>query len=365
MTSSVATPSIHVERTRTPRPKPKETELGFGRHFADHMFIADYVAGRGWTAPRVVPYAPFSLEPAAMVFHYGQAMFEGLKAFRLPDGQVALFRVDRHCQRMAKGAPWLSMPAPDPDFLQSAIVTLVATDREWVPASRGTALYVRPTLIATQPSLGVRPSETYSLFVITSPVGAYYTGGLKPVRIWVERERVRAVRGGIGAVKAAGNYAASLQVAEHAREKGCDQVLWLDAAERRFVEEVGTMNVFLVIGNELITPPLTGSILAGITRDAVITLARDWGLAVAERPIALDEVEAAHRNGLLKEAFGTGTAAVIQSVGTLVYDGGELMIGDGRTGSLAQRLYDAITRLQYGDDPDPHDWRTIVSMPSA
>jgi branched-chain amino acid aminotransferase len=360
MTGTVVTPSIQVERTKTPRPKPKETELGFGRHFADHMFVADYVAGEGWTSARVVPYAPFSLEPAAMVFHYGQAMFEGLKAYRQRDGEVALFRVDRHCQRMADGAPWLSIPPPDPEFLQSAIMTLVATDRDWVPASRGTALYVRPTLIATQPMLGVRASETYLLFIITSPVGGYYAGGLKPVRIWVERERVRAVRGGTGAVKAAGNYAGSLRVAEEAREKGCDQVLWLDAVERRFVEEVGTMNLVLVIGNELITPPLEGSILAGVTRDAVITLARDWGLTVAERRVTLDEIEAAHGDGRLKEVFGTGTAAVIQSVGTLVHDGGELIIGTGRTGPLAERLYDAITRVQYGEDPDPHGWRTIV-----
>ncbi|MGH9163279.1 MAG: branched-chain amino acid aminotransferase [Vicinamibacteraceae bacterium] len=360
MRGTVVTASIQVERTKSPRQKPRDAELGFGRHFADHMFVADYAPGEGWTSARVVPYASFSLEPAAMVFHYGQAMFEGLKAYRQRDGQVALFRVDRHCQRMAEGAPRVSIPPPDPDFLQSGIMTLIATDRDWVPAPRGTALYVRPTLIATQPLLGVRPSETYLLFVITSPVGTYYAGGLKPVRIWVERQRVRAARGGMGAVKAAGNYAGSLLVAEQAREKGCDQVLWLDAAERRFVEEVGTMNLFLVIGDEILTPPLEGSILAGVTRDSVITLARDWGLTVAERRVGLDEIEAAHRDGRLKEVFGTGTAAVIQSVGTLVHDNGELVIGGGGTGPLAQRFYDAITRVQYGEDPDPHGWRTIV-----
>jgi branched-chain amino acid aminotransferase len=360
MSSTIAPLTIPVERTSAPRPRPAEADLGFGRHFADHMFVMRYHAGRGWEEPRIVPYAPFTLDPAASVFHYGQAMFEGLKAFRGPDGTVAIFRVDRHCQRMASGAPRLAMPAPDPEVLQIGILALVATDESWVPSTRGTALYIRPTFIATQPFLGVHSSEDYTLFVITSPVGRYYSGGMKPLRIWIERERVRAVRGGVGAVKASGNYAASLQVAAEARQLGCDQVLWLDAVERRFLEEVGTMNLFVVIGNEVATPPLGGSILAGVTRDSVLTLARDMGLTVNERPITVDELETAHANGTLREVFGTGTAAVIQSVGTLADASGERTVGDGTPGPIAERLFDAITRIQYGEAPDPHGWRFAV-----
>ena len=351
---------IPVTRTSSPRSHPAQDALGFGKYFADHMLLVDYEEGRGWSDARIVPYGPIPLDPAASVLHYGQAMFEGLKAYRLADGNIALFRPDRNAHRMASGAARLSIPAIDEQLFVQGIAQLVAADADWVPSAPGTALYVRPTIIATEPFLGVRASKSYLFYVITGPVGAYYAGGLKPVRIWVERERVRAVKGGIGAAKAAANYVASLQVAEEARERGCDQVLWLDAITHEHLEEVGTMNLCLVIDDTLITPPLGGSILPGVTRDTVLTLAGDWGLPVEERPISITEVRDAHARGTLQEVFGVGTAAVIQTVGTLSSDEGDMVIDGGAVGPIAQRLYDTITRIQYGLDPDPRGWRVII-----
>jgi len=360
MSVSASAPVIPVTRTSSPRPRPAEDALGFGKYFADHMLVVDYTDGQGWHDPRIVPYGALELDPAASVLHYGQAMFEGLKAYRLIDGRIALFRPDRNAHRMASGSPRLSIPAIDEQLFVQGIAQLVATDADWVPSAPGTALYIRPTIIATEPFLGVRASKTYTFFVITGPVGAYYAGGLKPVRIWVERDRVRAVRGGIGAAKAAANYVASLQVAEEARVRSCDQVLWLDAIEHEYVEEVGTMNLCLVIDGTLVTPPLGGSILPGITRDTVLTMAREWGLPVEERLVSIAEVRAAHATGTLQEVFGVGTAAVVSVVGTLASEEGDLVINGGQPGPVAQRLYDAITRLQYGIDPDPHGWRVVI-----
>jgi branched-chain amino acid aminotransferase len=354
----MAAGTIDLTRTTTPRTKPDPADLGFGKYFADHMLVLEYEAPRGWGEPRIVPYGPLTLDPAASVLHYGQAMFEGLKAFRHADGRVALFRVNDNLKRLANGAPRLKMPVPDLDLLREAIVTLVATDRDWVPAPAGTALYLRPVLIGTEAFLGVRPSSKYLLYVITCPVGAYYAAGLKPVKIWVETSAVRAVKGGIGWVKAAANYVASMHTADEVRARGYEQVLWLDAIEHRYLEEVGTMNLFVAIGDELATPPLAGSILPGITRDTVLTLARDWGLKVAERPIAFQELVDAGRAGTLREVFGCGTAAVISAVGELGYDGGTLRINNGELGPLAKRFYDAITAIQYGKAPDPHGWVT-------
>jgi branched-chain amino acid aminotransferase len=353
--------SIPVQRTTTPRPRPDVAQLGFGRYFADHMLVLEYESPSGWSEPRIVPYGPLTLDPATSCLHYGQAMFEGLKAFRLQDDGVALFRVDDHMKRLLRGAPRLSMPTPDPMLLRDAIAALVSTDADWVPSAPGTALYVRPVLLGTEPFLGVRPSSRYILYVITSPVGAYYAAGLQPVKIWVETESVRAVKGGIGWVKAAANYVASLKTADEVRARGYEQVLWLDALEHRFVEEVGTMNVFALIGDELITPPLGGSILAGITRDTVLTLATDWGLRATERTLAFQEILDADRDGALREVFGCGTAAVISAVGELGHADGHLTINNGRTGPLAQRLYDAITAIQYGKAPDTHGWLTRVN----
>ena len=356
----MASITIDVQRTTTPRQRPDPTQLGFGKYFADHMLVLEYEAGPGWSEPRITPYGPLALDPAASCLHYGQAMFEGLKAFRLADGRVALFRLEDHVRRLLRGAPRLSMPTPDAAVLRDAIISLVSTDRDWVPSAPGTALYIRPVVIGTEPFLGVRPSSRYLLYVITSPVGAYYAAGLKPVKIWVETEAVRAVKGGIGWVKAAANYVASLQTADEVRARGYEQVLWLDAVEHRFVEEVGTMNVFAVIGDELITPPLAGSILGGITRNTVLTLATDWGLRAIERPLAFQEILDAHAEGTLREVFGSGTAAVVSTVGELGHADGRLVINNGQVGPIAQRFYDGITAIQYGKAPDRHGWMTVV-----
>jgi branched-chain amino acid aminotransferase len=355
----MALKTIDITRTTTPRPKPDQTQLGFGKYFADHMLLVDY-GPQGWSEPRIVPYGPLELDPAASVLHYGQAMFEGLKAFRQHTGRLALFRLDDNLRRLASGAPRLSMPVPDIQMLHEAIVALVGADRDWVPTEPGTALYLRPTYIATEPFLGVRPASKYLLYVITGPVGAYYQSGFKPVKIWVETEAVRAVRGGIGWAKAAANYVASMKAAADVRSRGYEQVLWLDAIERRYLEEVGTMNLFVVIGDEIATPPLGGSILPGITRMTVLELAHEWGLNVAERPIAFDEILAAQRNGTLREIFGSGTAAVISAVGELGHAGGTISVNNGQVGPVAKRFYDAITAVQYGTAPDPHGWLTYV-----
>lgn len=351
---------IVVHTTHAPKPRPSEATLGFGKHFTDHMFVMDWSSSKGWHDPRVVPYGPLSLDPAAAVLHYGQALFEGLKAFRTHDRHINLFRVDRHCRRMAEGAPRLCMPPPPPEILREGLLKLIKTDQEWVPSSVGTALYIRPTLIATEPFLGVRPAERYTLFVILSPVGAYYAEGLKPVKIFVEDRYTRAAPGGLGAIKAAANYAASLLAGETARKQGFAQVLWLDANSHRQFEEVGTMNLFVRIGDELITPALKDTILSGVTRDCVLTLARAWGIAASERAISIDEVIAAHQAGTLREVFGSGTAAVVSPVGELAYRNEKYSIADGQIGELARRLYDEITGIQYGHRPDTQGWLTEV-----
>jgi branched-chain amino acid aminotransferase len=357
--------TISVKRTETGRHRPQETDLGFGKYFADHMFLADWTATRSWHSPRVEPYGPLALDPAAAVFHYGQALFDGLKAFRGQDdsgvSKIRLFRPDYHCQRMAAGAERLCMPAVDSALLEEGIRTLVRVDESWVPSLPGTSLYIRPTLIATEPFLGVRPAQRCLLFVITSPVGAYYPEGMNPVKIWVEETLVRAARGGLGAVKAGANYAASLLGAEVAKRRGYSQVLWLDAANHRNFEEVGTMNLFVRLDDELVTPPLSGSILAGATRDSVITLARDWGIKVSEREIDFAEVLAAHQHGRLREIFGSGTAAVISPVGELGHPDHRIIINDFQVGELAGRLYDTITGIQTGRLPDRYGWMREVS----
>jgi branched-chain amino acid aminotransferase len=352
--------SFAVKTAAERKARPKDSELVFGRFFTDHMAMVDYEAERGWIDPRVVPYGPLSLDPAAAVFHYAQELFDGLKAFRGADGRVRVFRLDRHCRRMHDGAARMCMPAVDESMIRDAVLALVRLDREWVPASPGTSLYIRPTQIATEPFLGVRPSRRYTFFVIASPVGAYHGEAFSPARIWVEDKYVRAPVGGLGAVKAGANYAASLLAAEEAKARGYAQVLWTDAREHRYLEEVGTMNMMVRIGDEFVTPPLGGSILGGVTRDSVMTLLRDWGFKVSERPITMDEVVAAHGAGTLREVFGCGTAAVITPVGELGWKGESLTINDGRPGEAAHRLVDAVTGIQYGRAPDPHGWMTIV-----
>ncbi|MBI5494283.1 MAG: branched-chain amino acid aminotransferase [Deltaproteobacteria bacterium] len=347
---------IDVTRRQTQRTRPADKDLGFGKVFADHMFMMDHEPGKGWHSARVVPYGPLTLDPASAVFHYGQAMFEGLKAFRGKDDVVRIFRLDEHCKRLARGAERLCMPSPDLALLEDGIKTLVDVDRAWVPASVGTALYIRPTLIATEPFLGVRPSARHTFFVITSPVAAYYAEGLNPVKIWIEDTYVRASKGGLGAVKAGANYAASLLAAEEAKKRGYSQVLWLDAANHRDLEEVGTMNVFIRFNDEVATPALSGSILPGITRASVIDLLRSWGMNATERTITVDEIVERHKKGELLEVFGSGTAAVISPVGELGWHGQRMVLGDGNVGEVSRRLYEAITGIQYGTAKDEHGW---------
>lgn len=352
---------LTVTKTKTPKSRPPEAELGFGKYFTDHMFVMEYSSERGWHDARVQPYAPFQMDPAAGVFHYGQAMFEGSKAFRQADGRISLFRAAAHANRMAVGAPRLVMPCPAEADMLEGLKALVKADADWVPHAPGTALYLRPTLIGTEGFLGVRPSNTFTYFVIASPVGNYYGGkGLKSVRIWVETKDVRAPRGGLGATKAGANYAASLHAAQAAKKSGFDQVLWLDGKNHEFVEEVGTMNLFVVIGQSLVTPPLSDSILAGVTRDSVLTLASDLGLKAEERPLSVTELRAAHKAGQLTEVFGTGTAAVISPVGELAFENESLVFNGGAPGPVSLKLYEEISGIQRGTRPDRHGWLTTV-----
>lgn len=347
---------IAIEKTTTPKQKPSASELGFGKVFTDHMFIWDYSIENGWHNPRIVPYSPLELDPACTVFHYGQAVFEGMKAYRGPGGEVLLFRPEMNIARLNRSNERMSIPQIDEKLALEAIKELVALERDWIPSTPGTALYIRPFVIATDTHLGVHPSATYKFIVILSPVGSYYKEGLNPVSIYVEPHYVRAVRGGTGFAKAAGNYAGSLLAQSKAQSKGHDQVLWLDGVERKYVEEVGTMNVFFNIGGRLITPELNGSILPGVTRDSILQLLRSWQVPAEERRLSIDEVFQAHDEGKLIEAFGCGTAAVVTPIGRLEYEGQVIEIGGGKPGELTQKLYDTLTGIQTGKLPDPFGW---------
>jgi branched-chain amino acid aminotransferase len=352
---------IEITQTKAAKPRPADDRLEFGKIFTDHMFIMNYDAGKGWHSARITPYQPLSLDPACCVLHYAQAVFDGLKAFRGQDDVVRLFRAPAHIARLNRSCEKLCIPALDPAMVEASFQSLVALDRDWAPRRPGTSLYLRPTVIAADNYLGVHPSLSYIYFLILSPVGAYYAEGINPVKILVSETHVRAVKGGLGDAKTAGNYAASLYAAEQAHQQGYTQVLWLDGVHHRYIDEVGTMNIMLKIGDEVITPPLSGTILPGVTRDSVLTLARDWGLRVSERPIAIDEVIEAAKAGTLAEMWGTGTAAVVSPVGELGYRGERVVINGGETGPLTQRFYDAITAIQYGTAPDPHGWTQAVS----
>jgi len=354
-------PTIAVTLTGKPKPKPRDEDLVFGRFFTDHMFLMDGVADQGWQNPRVVPYGPLSLDPSAAVLHYSQEIFEGLKAYRSPTDTILLFRPDKNAVRMQRSAARMCMPPVDEELFIEAIKTLVAVDKAWVPHAPGTSLYIRPAMIATEAFLGVRPAKTYSFFVILCPVGAYYAEGFNPVKILVEDKYVRAVKGGTGDAKTGGNYAASLAAGEEAHHHGCAQVLYLDGVERKYVEEVGSMNIAFVIDDDLVTPPLTGTILEGVTRDTVLQLAKDWHIRVAERPITITEIFEAAHNGRLREAFGMGTAAVISPVSELSYQGQRITMSNGQVGPLAQRLFDEISAIQRGLKPDPHGWVVEVN----
>jgi branched-chain amino acid aminotransferase len=354
------TEPIRITRATTRKQKPKDKDLTFGTVFTDHMFVMDFQEEKGWYDPRIEPYGPFPMDPAAAVLHYAQAVFDGLKAFRRSDGRVVLFRPQKHVARLIESSRRLCIPPLDPELALKSLVTLVGMEKDWVPSTVGTSLYVRPTIIASEAFLGVRPAKSYIYYVILSPVGAYYPEGMNPVKILVVDKYVRAVEGGVGGAKTGVNYAASLYAAEEAKHQGFTQVLWLDGRERKYIDEVGTMNIMMKIGEEIITPPLSGTILAGVTRDSVLTLMREWGLSVSERPVTIDEVAQAAHKGKLDEVWGTGTAAVISPVGELSYKGERIVINGGRIGPLTQKLYDTIVGIQYGTAPDTHGWTVAV-----
>jgi branched-chain amino acid aminotransferase len=342
---------------RKPRPTD-ENALGFGNIFSDHILKVDYTPANGWHKARIEPYGPLILDPAAMVLHYGQEVFEGMKAYIGADGDICMFRPEQNFGRMLESAHRLCIPGFSVDDFVAATCELIRVDSAGIPKKEGTSLYVRPNIIAVDPHLGVRPSHNYLFYVMTGPVGAYYPEGFNPVKIYVEENYVRAAKGGLGQAKTLSNYASSLLAAEEAHEKGCTQVLWLDASDKQSIEEVGTMNIFFVIDHKIVTPPLNGSILPGVTRDSVLVLCRHWGLTVEERDITIGEVVKAEKAGNLNEMFGTGTAAVISPVGELVYRDREITINDGRTGPISARLYEELVGIQLGKKPDPFGWVT-------
>lgn len=350
---------IEVISQTNSRPLPPADALGFGIYFSEHMFVCEYTEDKGWHNHAVKPYGPLELDPSATVLHYGQALFEGMKAFRQDNGNIVLFRPEFNWNRMRMGADRLCMKAPDKETFIEGIKAVVRQDQKWVPSARGSALYIRPTLIGTEAFLGVRPSKKYLFYVILSPVGSYYKSGLKPVRIWVENQFVRASPGGLGETKAGANYAASLKAALNAKAKNYDQVLWLDTTHQ-FIEEVGTMNVFFKLKDRVLTPALSGSILEGGTRACVLHMLKKWGIPVEERRISIDEIIAAAKAGDLEEAFGTGTAAMITPIGHFAGEHISIDLDQNQMGVLSKKLYDEFTQIQYGEKPDAFQWLESV-----
>ena len=346
-----------IEKTQNPKTKPNPDTLRFGTEFTDHMFVMDYEEGKGWHDGKIVPYGPLVLDPAAVVFHYAQEMFEGLKAYKTADGKVQLFRPDMNAKRTNRTNDRLCIPQMDEELYVEAIKALVSVDADWIPQKEGTSLYIRPFIIADEPFLGVRRSNHYKFIIILGP---YYVGGLTPTKLYVEDKYVRATDGGTGEAKCGGNYAASLKAQEEAHAKGYEQILWLDGVHRKYVEEVGTSNAFFVIGDEVITAPLDGTILPGITRDSVIAILKKKGIKVSERKLAIDEVVQAYKDGNFKEMFASGTAAVISPVGELCYKGESMIINDREIGPIAQELYDTIYGIQTGTVADEMGWTVEV-----
>lgn len=350
-------PAITVTRASNLKEKPAaDAPLGFGQIFTDHMFNMDYVDGQGWINPRIEPYAPICLEPSAMIFHYGQAIFEGLKAYKTADGSINLFRPQLNFERVNISNSRMVIPPIDEAFCLHALKELLRIEQDWIPTADGTSLYIRPFIIATDPFLGVRPAHSYRFMIILSPSGRYYPQGLAPVNIYVEEDYVRAVKGGTGYAKTPGNYAASLIAQAKAYKTGYVQVLWLDGVHRRYIEEVGSMNVFFVIDGKLVTPALNGSILPGITRRTVLELAQTLGVETEEREIAIDELFQLAQAGKVSEVFGSGTAAVISPVGELRYKDEVVTFNAGKIGQWTQKFYDIITGVQYGTQADTYGW---------
>lgn len=351
---------IKFIQTQNPKEKPDQDKLGFGKIFTDYMFTMEYEAGRGWINPRIEPFGEFPISPAAMVLHYGQEMFEGLKAYKSADGSIRLFRPDKNAERANNSNRRLCIPEiPVEDFLQ-ALKEVVLANEDWIPTQEGTSLYIRPFVIAMDPFLGVRPANHYRFMIICSPVGAYYEEGINPVKIFIEDDYVRAVKGGIGEAKTGGNYVASMAAQVKAHDTGYSQVLWLDGVHRKYIEEVGAMNIFFKIDGVVTTPMLNGSILPGVTRDSVLTLCRQWGIPTSERKISIQEIYEAYQNGKLEEVFGTGTAAVISPVGELLWNGHPMEINKGKIGPVSQKVYDTITGIQNGTVEGPEGWAVKI-----
>lgn len=347
---------IKIERAQTLKEKPDQNNLGFGNYFTDHMFMMDYTEGKGWHDARIVPYGPIAMDPATMVLHYAQETFEGLKAYRDPQGNITLFRPEMNARRMINSNKRICMAELPEEMFVEAIEAIVKYEQDWIPTAKDTSLYIRPFMFASEAGVGVHPAKTYKFVIILSPVGNYYPEGVNPVKIWVEDEYVRAVKGGTGFTKCGGNYAASIAAQVKAEAHGYTQVLWLDGVHRKYVEEVGTMNVMFLIDDTIVTAPLEGSVLPGVTRDSIIHILKDWGYKVEERELSIDELMEAGRNGKLTEAFGTGTAAVISPVGQLYYKGEEVVINNFKTGELTQKLYDTLTGIQWGRLEDKYGW---------
>lgn len=348
--------NITVKLTDSPKEKPESSILGFGKYFTDHMFIMDYTEGKGWKNARIVPFSNISLHPASTVLHYGSEIFEGLKAYRRADGKVQMFRPMENIRRMNRSAERMCLPQIPEDDALEALTKFVETEKDWVPSAPGTSLYLRPFMYGNDESLGVHSVKNATYVIIASPVGSYYKEGINPVSIMIEAEDVRAVRGGTGEAKCGGNYAASNRAGKRAEDKGYSQVLWLDGVERKYIEEVGAMNVMFKIDGVIVTPALLGSILPGITRKSCIEVLKGEGFKVEERRLSVDELEEALENGKLEEAWGCGTAAVVSPIGELNYKGKKFIINDGKIGDVTQRLYDTLTGIQWGKIEDKFGW---------
>ena len=347
---------ISITKTATPAAKPAADTLGFGKYFTDHMFMMDYAEGQGWHNARIVPFGPIALHPASTVLHYGSEIFEGLKAYRRADGKVQLFRPIENIRRMNHSAERMCLPQIPEELALEALTEFVKTEQEWTPSAPGTSLYLRPFMFGNDESLGVHAVHNATYVIIASPVGSYYKEGINPVKIMIETEDVRAVRGGTGEAKCGGNYAASNRAGKRAEEKGYSQVLWLDGVHRKYIEEVGAMNVMFKISGEIVTPALSGSILPGITRKSIIEVLKGKGYTVSERLLSIDELKEAMANGTLEEAWGCGTAAVVSPIGELSYDGVQYPVNGGAIGEVTQMLYDTLTGIQWGKIDDPYGW---------
>lgn len=346
------------------RPELKEKpkgKLGFGKIFTDYMFVMDWNIEEGWVDPRIEAYGPINMDPASLVLHYAQETFEGLKGYKGKDGEVYLFRPEMNARRFAKSNERMCMPELPEEYFLKAIEELLKVEKDWIPEGEGESIYIRPFMFASEVKLGVNKSSNYKFIIILSPVAAYYAEGINPIKIYVEDEYTRASPGGTGYVKCGGNYAGSIAAQVKAEELGYTQVLWLDGVHRKYVEEVGSMNAMFLIGDKVITAPIEGTVLPGITRDSVLTLLKDWGYSVEERHLSIDELMEAGKNGQLKEAWGTGTAAVVSPIGELFYKGDSVEINNFQTGSLTRRLYDHLTLLQRGELEDKYSWRHKVT----